>query len=326
MSSFIDAFREARNSAKADKDEADSFNQSLDSVAEKYAKSRNISKEDAINKITGLVKKAGEYDGTLNADSSDGDIARYGNKFLNDMGYEDMEMGFNDYIRKYGSEKQKKALEKLEKYEESKSSKSGAFWSGVQSPSRTLWNLISGQKPGEKDINNPIDWYTNVKDQIRKAPLDQAISYNQARARDKAKQTLDESYGTYEDAVRMSEDDFFSALDDSDSIIERMGAKNKANDASGKSADGTNKTEGTSVGGGDAIDPDTITFTLPRANDPNYRGFGAKLQELGLTTDKGLWGSGGDVEFYTQQLYDQGALDSRGNLKIGVPITLRRRK
>ena len=75
-----------------------------------------------------------------------------------------------------------------------------------------------------------------------------------------------------------------------------------------------------------AASGDEVTFQLDRANDPNYKGFGQKIVDLGLATDKGLWGSNGDVAFYTKQLYDQGALDANGNLKIGVPIKLKRRK
>lgn len=75
-----------------------------------------------------------------------------------------------------------------------------------------------------------------------------------------------------------------------------------------------------------AASDDEVTFQLDRANDPNYKGFGQKIVDLGLATDKGLWGSNGDVAFYTKQLYDQGALDANGNLKIGVPIKLKRRK
>lgn len=54
--------------------------------------------------------------------------------------------------------------------------------------------------------------------------------------------------------------------------------------------------------------------------------FGQVLKNLGLTTDRGLWGSGGDVEYYTRQLVEQGALDTRGNIPIGTTIKLRRRK
>lgn len=69
-----------------------------------------------------------------------------------------------------------------------------------------------------------------------------------------------------------------------------------------------------------------VTFTLPRANDPEYGGFAQKILDLGIATDNGLWGADGDVAFYTKQLYDQDALDANGNLKIGVPIRLRKRK
>lgn len=54
--------------------------------------------------------------------------------------------------------------------------------------------------------------------------------------------------------------------------------------------------------------------------------FGQVIKNLGLNTDAGLWGEDGDVEFYTNQLYEQGALDERGNIPIGTTIRLRRRK
>lgn len=56
------------------------------------------------------------------------------------------------------------------------------------------------------------------------------------------------------------------------------------------------------------------------------KGFGQRLLDNGLATNHGLWGSDGDVAYYTRQLYEQGALDERGNLKLGVPIRLKRRK
>ena len=94
---------------------------------------------------------------------------------------------------------------------------------------------------------------------------------------------------------------------------------------------GSSKKEGKETPSGESTevaedDSDTVTFTLPRANDPEYGGFAQKIIDLGLATDKGLWGDDGDVEFYTKQLYEQGALDENGNLKIGVPIKLKRRK
>ena len=68
------------------------------------------------------------------------------------------------------------------------------------------------------------------------------------------------------------------------------------------------------------VDTDTITYTYKPGDT-----FGQVLADLGLKSDKGLWGADGDVAYYTQQLVDQGALDSRGNIPIGTTIKLRRR-
>lgn len=54
--------------------------------------------------------------------------------------------------------------------------------------------------------------------------------------------------------------------------------------------------------------------------------FGQKILDLGIGTDNGLWGDNGDVAFYTKQLIDGGYLDANGNVKLGVPIRLKRRK
>lgn len=373
MSSFIDAFREARNSAKQDKEDTESFNQTMNSLAEKYAESRNISKEDALNKITGLVKKAGEYDGTLNADSSEGDIARYGSQLFNDMGYEDMEMGFNDYIKRYGTKDQQKAFNELE-YASTTRGKSNRKAQELALPIGTALGMalaggagllggagatskIAGLLPSGTEsatakaagaAANALSGGAYAKGATAAANaargaaiadqmtglggaglgagtlLGQLVRQGYAKKDEKNAKTLDDAYGTYEEAVKLANDDFFDILDNSEDIVSKMAAKKGEGKNSGDTASNDENTGDT--GNGTANDSDTVTFTLPRANDPNYRGFGAKLQELGLTTDKGLWGSGGDVEFYTQQLYDQGALDNRGNLKIGVPITLRRRK
>lgn len=51
--------------------------------------------------------------------------------------------------------------------------------------------------------------------------------------------------------------------------------------------------------------------------------FGNVLKNLGLTTNKGLWGSDGDVAYYTQQLRDQGI---NGNIPVGTTIRLKKRK
>lgn len=66
---------------------------------------------------------------------------------------------------------------------------------------------------------------------------------------------------------------------------------------------------------------ETIAYTYKPGDT-----FGQVILDLGLGTGNGLWGTDGDVEYYTKQLVDQGALDSYGNIPIGTTIKLKRRK
>lgn len=68
-------------------------------------------------------------------------------------------------------------------------------------------------------------------------------------------------------------------------------------------------------------DTDVVTYTYKPGDT-----FGQVLLNLGLSDSSRLWGAGGDVEYYTQQLRDQNMLDARGNVKLGIPFKLRRRK
>lgn len=62
-----------------------------------------------------------------------------------------------------------------------------------------------------------------------------------------------------------------------------------------------------------------ITYTYKKGD---Y--FSKVLVRLGLD-EKKLWGKNGTVNYYTKQLVEQNVLDTRGNVKIGVPFTLKRR-
>jgi len=66
---------------------------------------------------------------------------------------------------------------------------------------------------------------------------------------------------------------------------------------------------------------DVITYTYKPGDT-----FGRVLLNLGLSDGTNLWGPGGDVDFYTQQLREQNMLDYNGNVKLGIPFKLRRRK
>lgn len=64
--------------------------------------------------------------------------------------------------------------------------------------------------------------------------------------------------------------------------------------------------------------PDTIEY-IYKAGDT----FGQVIVNLGLKTSHGLWGTDGDVAYYTKQLNEQGIY---GNIPIGATIKLTRRK
>ena len=64
---------------------------------------------------------------------------------------------------------------------------------------------------------------------------------------------------------------------------------------------------------------DSVTYTYVYGD---Y--FSKVLVNLGL--DEGhLWGPNGTVVYYTAQLIEQDMLDARGNVKVGVPFTLKKR-
>lgn len=71
------------------------------------------------------------------------------------------------------------------------------------------------------------------------------------------------------------------------------------------------------------VNPSTdgkVTYTYRKGDT-----FGQVIKELGLETEAGLWGYGGDVEFYTKQLIEQNMLDENGNVKLNVEFVLTRR-
>ena len=67
--------------------------------------------------------------------------------------------------------------------------------------------------------------------------------------------------------------------------------------------------------------------SIPKENTVTYKykkgdTFGQAILNLGLQSSHGLWGAGGDVEYYTNQLHEQGIY---GNIPVGATITLTKR-
>lgn len=73
-----------------------------------------------------------------------------------------------------------------------------------------------------------------------------------------------------------------------------------------------------SVPGSVGATEDEVFYTYKKGDT-----FGQVIKDLGLNTNKGLWGSDGDVAYYTKQLREQGI---PGMIPIGKTIRLKPRK
>ncbi len=282
--------------AAADKSSIDNFNKAVGTYLDNYsdwAKKNNgkfakSSRGDIEKRIRNFVKTSGMNDGELTDKSSEAEIARYGAKFLNDL----------SGLKEDGSEYTFKDY--LNKY-------------GTDKEKEAAGRQLGAIAVMEKYRKRREEGY-----QGDMTDDDKMILNNAESSRDSDMKWLNSAktqYGTWQETNSNDLYDIFENYENYMPAKKGEAATEKASATTKTASDG--KTTTTS---------DTVTFTLPRANDPNYRGFGQKIVDLGLATDNGLWGSNGDVQFYTKQLYEQGALDKNGNLKIGVPIKLRRRK
>lgn len=293
--SFIDEYRQSVDADRKEKAATEKALKGFNGAIEDYVtgyqewaqknngKFSESKKEDLIARIKDMARKAGEYDGVLKKESSDREIAEYGEKFIRDLtGRNDNneKMSFKDYLTLWGKDDEKDAYRRQENRE-----------------------------------NNPFSKYQKKDNStVRENPFERQV--REQREQDegilsKAKEDYNKFYSQWDK-------DSYSMFENYEDFYKKKGTKESTEKAS--------TTTKTTSDGETTTTSDTVTFTLPRANDPNYRGFGQKIVDLGLATDNGLWGSNGDVQFYTKQLYEQGALDKNGNLKIGVPIKLRRRK
>lgn len=294
--------RAAKAEAEAkDKSDIDSYNKAVNTYLDKYtdwAKNNNgkfagSSRDDIEKRIRNFVLSSGTADGQLTDKSSEADIARYGAGFLNSLsGLKDdgSEYTFNDYLREYGDDETKSAA------------------------ARQLHAM------------NILRKYRDDQDAMTD---DDKARLNDANAtRDRDMKWLGSARTRYNTWQKSNNDELYDIFENYETYMPKKEEPSNTTKQEGP-GNTTQQTTTTTTNGNDstaAASDDVVTFQLDRANSPNYKGFGQQIIDLGLATDKGLWGSDGDVQFYTKQLYDQGALDASGNLKIGVPIRLKRRK
>lgn len=299
MASFYESLRESQKKSNDDAQNIKDFNEAVSSYASGYAKwakenngkFKSSNAADIESRLRKMVKQAGISDGTLTDKSSDAEIAAYGKDFITNLTGE-QNFGVVDYIRKYGTKEQQDAYNKME--------------SAAQREAEINRDPV---KAGFRNAALLVGGMGGLGGFIGAGAAAGALD------RAKTNATLDKATDDYNKWLGETNKSGYDIFENYEKYAPTSDDKKNSGSSSSNSNNDTK-----------SGNEDTVTFTLPRANDPSYRGFGQKIVDLGLATDKGLWGADGDVQFYTKQLYEQGALDRNGNLKIGVPIKLRRRK
>ena len=285
---------------------------------------KSISYEDFTKKISDMVGRMGVVDGKwTQKEYEDGayydkdNYQNYKNEFLTAAigGVSPWRGGLDSEIGEYAPQDVKEAYERLKKYNNEQ-------W-GAEA-------IFDRANERAKDDTNIIESagtaFGNIFDAIGSGMATVWNSPYNLGQKEVDQQTIDKYRKQMSDTAIAMFDDFDTYYEEYKKNKPKQEAAKKAESGNGVEAKGNNNSNSGTNTSSDETTDEEVTFTLKSANDPNYKGFGQKIVDLGLATDKGLWGNDGDVQFYTKQLYEQGAIDKNGNLKIGVPIRLRKRK
>ena len=332
--SFVEELRRS-NQAKADDAAAvDRFNNIMKTFVDSYSENGSVKNEklykdknDLEKKLRNVIKYAGYQDGVLNDSSSDADIARYGSDFLNNYS-SDGDVSLRGYLEKKGDKDAVSNWDFIQNYNALKDQRKKERAEAIDNSNGAATTLgLTGLGVGSATGFIPAGLALGALGlgvgAINKAGTMAGEGWKTVRDENKYRKAFESTWGKYGDEYGQY---YGNAMDDLETAIEEYGTATPVakTDAAATQVEKTDVADSAAKSSGDS--DDVVTFQLDRANDPNYKGFGQKIIDLGLATNKGLWGSDGDVQFYTKQLYEQGAIDKNGNLKIGVPIKLRRRR
>ena len=302
MSKFTDTLRDAQKYTQDEDERKSNINKEWDDlegqfteVYNKYREDNKMGKASADSvrqQLRDFIGRAGAEDGKWTLDdyakgNYDESIFReYGSQAIKDLFGENGTDDFEQYLEKHGTNEQKATYKSIKQSEERWKKDPVGTYMG-----KALGGALISIIPG--------------------GPIGAQIGYLQDKGKkEDLKKVMNEYNKSHSDAVN-------SALDAFVNVDKYLANRSKVSGGADTNASTTaaNTDDGTTG--------EEVTFTLTRGNDPNYRGFGQKLVDLGLATNKGLWGEDGDVAFYNKQLHDQGIY---GNLPIGVPIKLKKRR
>lgn len=303
--SLLDEFKKNRDEAKKAAEEAEiaendrivsanNFDRNLNDFVKSYRKwakdnksdkFKDMSDDDIKERMVSLVREAGINDGKFEDGNFDSqDYYDYGNNFIEEIG-----------------------------------ARRGAF-SKITDDFKARKTLYDKMSDDEKSALAEVVKYENNVKKFQRGENGYPDRESTLRGIDQEKlakgaelrKILDKAGSAY--SRKKDTDDFMDIFENYENYRSKKDESDKSDKADTKKANDKKKEE---------ADEDVVEFSLTRGNDPNYRGFGQKLVDLGLATNNGLWGENGDVAYYTKQLNNQGIY---GNLPIGKTIRLTRRK
>ena len=294
-----------RNSKKAIDDEAEERSKVIndwDEISTSFMNAYNdylseggrkkMATDTGREKLRNFIGKAGVADGKWtqeqydNAEYDELEFQRYGTQLIKDLVGEDGLEDFGTYVSKHGTKEQQEYYKRATR--------------NMSDSEKAARGLGGAAALGGLALLGPLGWLGGV--------VGFGIGANQDKKR---KEALEDLQNKYLESHKKAVTSAFDLYENADEYL-----KNRPQGAQAGTGTGT----GTGTGAGD---DEYVEFRLNRGNDPNYRGFGQKILDLGINTDNGLWGENGDVAYYTKQLNDQGIY---GNLPINQTIRLKRRK
>ena len=260
---FIDTLRETQKYTQDDTERRSNTVKEWNDLSEQFTNSYNsylkntgrkeISDLTAREKLRDFIGRAGVEDGKWSSDDysnsnyDEYDFQEYGTQTIKDLFGENGAMDFGAYVEKYGNADQKKTYERLNR-EQSTGEKVAR---GVGA------SLI----PGALNVMGPLAWASA------------AFGFGAAANADsKSRKSLSELKEKYVKEHNGAINTAFDAFENADKYLAN---RDKVSTGTGGGSQ-SNTTDGSSE-----TTSEEVTLTLPRANDPSYRGFGQKTVDLG---------------------------------------------
>lgn len=307
---FLNNLRNARDSENAEKERLSDINSrymnAFNNATKNYQTYRSINglgditDQQAQDMIRGFIFKNGVQDGkwTEDEDYDYTDFQEYGANLLDDL-FSGSE-SFDDYVKKNATSGQQGSYKRLKNMDQMSNSDKLKRYAGIDAihtamtPAGAAAGMAYGLGVGAGALYD---------------------AHN--------KKSLDAMFNEYADAQDNIYNNAFDLIENYDKYAESAN-QNKKEEKKEEEPSESAVDNGTNadVFSDDVTEGDVIEYTYKPGDT-----FGQVLVDLGLATDKGLWGSDGDVAFYDQQLWAQGAPDPvTGFIPVGTTIKLRKRK